>query len=737
MLWCQIETSGAEVTGGTVAWERLPGIADITGGSADASTYRFTFRSTDTTYTASIARASDPIRIGIEGPGGPIEGVLTAVPPPRPEAALEGIGDFFQQLFSDDLWRVVKVLAQVLLPPNLPADGPTADDVVTGIADFLKKASGKEVKRIRTLLQIIGFFVPLLEMGVDAIRELVRGILSTEDNSPLREALAGIHQIVVFAYYAHPAADKMLGYARPVHRPVHRTHLPVATSVPQGRAFDVVIAGTGPAGSLLADRLSSAGKSVLLLEAGPYIPEDEITTNELDSIARLYKSSGLQIAAKPSAVTVLQGACVGGGGVINNGLFVAMSTNTLQAWRDIGFPFDANALGRAYQAVAKDLNIGDVGTRAQFLNPAGAFLETKFGPAQAPPLDAPTPPGFYRMLVNLEAPDAGGTGQRGCLSTGLCNLGCGSERKVNSYQRYLGAAVNGSRDVVLVPGAAVTRAILDHDHRVTAFEVRQADGKTVQARGREFVLSCGPIASSGVLLRTGNLPPLPIGRRFSANVASPLFARAPRAVNTNPSVQMCQVFVPQAGSGFLLETWFTPPGGLALAMPGFLETHASRMANYANLLGASPVIGTQPIGRITVKGDDTIIGLPLAAIDLDRFRRGMVLLLQALLAGGATPVIVRIGSGRVVSSDADIAKLDAEIRAIQPDDLHLLPLSTAHPQGGNALSSDPHIAVVGADFRVRGLDNLRVCDGSVFPMGSDVNPQWTIFALAHLCAADM
>jgi choline dehydrogenase-like flavoprotein len=737
MLWCQIESAGAEVTGGSVAWDKLPGIADITGGVVDASIYRFTFRSTDTTHTASIARAANPIRIVIEGPGGPVEGVLTLVPPDQPEAALEGIGDFFQQLLSDDLWRLVKVLAQVLLPSHLPPNGPTAGDVVTGIADFLKKASGKEVKRIRTLLQVIGFFVPVLELGVDAIRELVRGILSTEDNSPVREALAGIHQIVVFAYYSHQSADKMLGYARPVHRPVHRTHLPVTASVPQNRVFDVVIAGTGPAGSLLADRLSSAGKSVLLLEAGPYIPEDEITTNELDSIARLYKSSGLQIASKPSSVTVLQGACVGGGGVINNGLFVGMSTNTLQAWRDIGFPFDATAIGQAYQAVAKDLNIGDVGTRAQSLNPAGAFLETKFGPAQAPPLDAPTPPGFYRMLVNLEAPDATGFGERGCLSTGLCNLGCGSERKVNSYQHYLANALSRSPNVVLVPGATVTRAQLDHGHRATAFEVRQADGKTVLARGREFILSCGPVASSGVLLRSDHLPPLPVGRRFSGNVASPLFARAPHPVNSKPSVQMCQVFVPEAGSGFLLETWFTPPGGLALAMPGFLETHAGRMANYANLLGASPVIGTQPIGRITLKGDDTVIDLPLAPVDLDRFRRGMVLLLQALLAGGATPIIVRIGSGRVVANDADIARLDAEMRAIQPDDLHLLPLSTAHPQGGNALSNDARIAVVGADFRVRGVDNLRVCDGSVFPMGCDVNPQWTIFALAHLCAAGM
>jgi cholesterol oxidase len=68
---------------------------------------------------------------------------------------------------------------------------------------------------------------------------------------------------------------------------------------------------------------------------------------------------------------------------------------------------------------------------------------------------------------------------------------------------------------------------------------------------------------------------------------------------------------------------------------------------------------------------------------------------------------------------------------------HLLRFGTGHPQGGNAMSDDPTIGVVEHDFRVRGVDNLRVCDGSVFPDSARVNPQWTILALADRCAAIM
>jgi len=662
---------------------------------------------------------------------------LTAIYPHLPPILVAG------SEMPDGLWRTLEILAEVLLPTPLPANGPAIDDVVQGIERFLAAASGKQVQQIRTLLQVISIFIPILEMEVDKIREDVAAVLANEKDSLIRQAVSGIHQIVAFAYYADKKADPLLGYARPIHKPGHQTTLTASAAIPN-RVFDVVIAGTGPAGALLADRLSSKGKSVLLLEAGPYIAERDMTTDELTSIARLYKGSGLQSSIKPSSITVLQGACVGGGGVVNNGIFFPLPAATLKTWRDAGFPFDSDTLGQAYRAVANDLNIGDIEKKALRLNPAGPFLEWKLGKLQSPPF-GPAPPGFYRTMVNFETLVGDGEAT-GCRSTGLCNLGCGSERKVNSFQYYLKNALDGARDVVLVSQASVKRAVMGNGstgHSVTALEVQMADGSTALAHGSSFVLCCGPVGSSGVLLRSDDLlaaaaSGLPVGQRFCGNVASPVFATAPKDVNVQTSVQMCHVFVPEAGDdGFLIETWFSPPGGLALAMPGYLGAHAQRMSQYRRLISSSPVIGTQPIGTITLQGQDTVIELPLAPVDLDRFRRGMILLVTALIDGQTAPVVVRLGNGRAITTMDDVNALDAEMATLTPRDLHLLPLSTAHPQGGNALSDDSAVGVVGADFRVRGIENLRVCDGSVFPGVAGVNPQWTIFALAHLCAASI
>jgi len=58
------------------------------------------------------------------------------------------------------------------------------------------------------------------------------------------------------------------------------------------------------------------------------------------------------------------------------------------------------------------------------------------------------------------------------------------------------------------------------------------------------------------------------------------------------------------------------------------------------------------------------------------------------------------------------------------------PIANYHQLGGTRMSDDPATGVVDADCRVHGYANLHVAGGSVFPTGGWANPTLTILALA-------
>ena len=61
-------------------------------------------------------------------------------------------------------------------------------------------------------------------------------------------------------------------------------------------------------------------------------------------------------------------------------------------------------------------------------------------------------------------------------------------------------------------------------------------------------------------------------------------------------------------------------------------------------------------------------------------------------------------------------------------------VASAHPQGGNKMGSDPNKSVVDSYCRSHDIQNLYICDASVFPTSVGVNPQLTVLMLATIAA---
>ena len=238
--------------------------------------------------------------------------------------------------------------------------------------------------------------------------------------------------------------------------------------------------------------------------------------------------------------------------------------------------------------------------------------------------------------------------------------------------------------------------------------------------------------STAVLQRSGLGLTLPLGQRASANVVTPVYGVFPNppAGPKDPGLQMCY-FAGQEGV-LLRETYFHYPGSIAVSLPGWFEENMARMQDYAHLSCIGVVVPTGPHGNV---GNGGHLYLALNDDEFARMKQGVVEAANDLFGAGA--VRVHLASKDPISFEvaqrADLpALLDAAIQ-----DQGDLNLATAHPQGGNAISTTPDIAVVDSDFQVHGVQGLFVADASLFPAACGVNPMLTTMALAHLAATSV
>jgi choline dehydrogenase-like flavoprotein len=73
---------------------------------------------------------------------------------------------------------------------------------------------------------------------------------------------------------------------------------------------------SGAGGGVVASELAKAGRSVVVLEAGPFVDEATMPRNELDAYSRLYLNHGL-LSTWDGSITLLSGSGVGGGTLVN------------------------------------------------------------------------------------------------------------------------------------------------------------------------------------------------------------------------------------------------------------------------------------------------------------------------------------------------------------------------------------------------------------------------------------
>ncbi len=571
-----------------------------------------------------------------------------------------------------------------------------------------------------------------------------------------RSAFGAFRKLMTFLAYADPGVEApnprlaRIGYV-PDPRPIALDPTPIVPTRPPFEAgspgdpivleADAVVVGSGAGGGLAAAALAEAGRSVVVLEAGPFADERTMPSNELDAFDRHYLNHGL-LATWDGAITMLSGSGVGGGTLVN-------WMTSIEAPEDVR---DEWAAEHGLTGVTGALWERDVATVEREL---GVSESTGIPPKDAAILRGAEALGWEAGPTRRNATD--------CEACGSCPFGCTRGTKRSGIRVHLANAyAAGAR---IVPRVRILRVLVEDGRAVgvegNALVTDVLTGQPLDAAGHPgvpmtrrivvrapiVVLSAGALRSPAILQGTGIDHPS-IGRYLRLHPVPVMAGRLADPVDMwRGTMQGARSLEFSGGNadrhGYAIEAAPGHPGLLALALPweGRAQ-HAETMdlARYLTPLIAVTRDGGEGRTRLT-KAGRVRLDYRLDATGVATMRHALVSMARLARAAGATE-IVAVGTppawfGRAGSSASDFAAFEARLASFDFS-ANRAGVFSAHQMGSVRMGADPatHPCDVGGRVRTgsRGdavIGGLYVADGSLFPTGIGVNPMITIMALAR------
>ena len=557
--------------------------------------------------------------------------------------------------------------------------------------------------------------------------------LTAMANSPmgqLRQGYQSIKRLAGFVYFAAPDATGVnpnwaaLDYtapAPPVDIPQPIKPLEITEDITL--EADAVVVGSGAGGGVVAGELAMAGKSVIVLEKGGYNNEANFTLQEAQATPELYLKRGT-LTTKDLGVIVLAGSTLGGGTIVNWMTSFRTPREILEEWAKSSGLSDLTemALQASFEAVEQRISISTVTShnrQNQLLVDGCSALDYQ---------------------ANVLRNNAIGCEQR----CGSCGFGCRYGCKQSTMKTYLQDAYDhGARIIVR---CSAEKVLIENGKAVgvkaTATNTETGKKYSVTVRAKAVIVAAGAVHSPAVLLRSGVANPH-IGRHLHLHPTTTVAGIYPGKVYSWQGVMQSAYsneFAYLDGNyGYKLEVPPAHPGLIGMATPWYspLE-YREQMLQTANV--ATFIILTRDKGEGTVTIDqdgEPVLDYVVSVFDRKHLMHGLRQAARVHFAAGASSIITlhnkrtrldRPEGGTV--SEQQFREYDRQLErhGMGPNRVMMF---TAHQMGTCRMGADPKNAVVDGNHEVYGIKGLFICDGSVFPEASGVNPMLSIMGLAH------
>jgi choline dehydrogenase-like flavoprotein len=491
---------------------------------------------------------------------------------------------------------------------------------------------------------------------------------------------------------------------------------------------DVVIVGSGAGGGVTAEILALSGLRVIIVEEGALKSSRDFKMREAEAYPALYQESAAR-KTRDKGINILQGRTVGGSTTVNWTSSFRTPDITLAYWnRHFGLKdYTPDALAPWFGMMEQRLNITDWPTPPNENNDL-----LRRGAAK---LDIPT--ALIRRNVN------------GCWNLGYCGMGCPTNAKQSMLITTIPSALrNGA---TLLTRARAERLIIKGD-KVAQLDCVALDaaglsptGRRITLRARHYVLAGGAINTPALLLRsTAPDPHGLLGKRTFLHptvISAGLFeqrvdgyAGAPQTVYSDHFLHNDRIDGPM---GYKLEAPPLHPVLLSTTMAGFGAQHAAMMQQFPHVHALLALLrdgfhADAPGGSVALSsGGAPVLDYPIGDFIWDGARRALLTMAEIQFAAGARSVTPVHEAAPAYTS---WTQAKAGINGL-PFKLLATRVVSAHVMGGCAMADDERKGVTGADGRYRGLANVSVHDGSLFPTSIGANPQLSIYGIVARLAS--